>query len=85
MDSGIVDDSKKAKTAPDGTAGKTIAEPPVVDVSRLHAQAAAAQIPFLDVEHLLPPKLPTHSEMEGVLLALRKKALVEEYFGDAAT
>jgi pre-mRNA-splicing factor ISY1 len=83
MDSVTVDDSKKAKTVPDGTTGKTVAEPPAADASRLHAQAAAAYIPFLDVEHLLPPKLPTHSEMEGVLLALRKKALVEEYFGDA--
>jgi pre-mRNA-splicing factor ISY1 len=83
MDSVTVDDSKKAKTVSDGTAGKTVAEPPAADASRLHAQAAAAYIPFLDVEHLLPPKLPTHSEMEGVLLALRKKALVEEYFGDA--
>jgi len=51
--------------------------------ARIHAQAAAAYIPFLDVEHLLPPKLPTHDEMEGVLLALRKKALLEEYLGDA--
>ena len=83
MDSVNVDDSKKAKTVSDGTVGKTIAEPPTADASRLHAQAAAAYIPFLDVEHLLPPKLPTHSEMESVLLALRKKALVEEYFGDA--
>ena len=54
------------------------------DTARIHAQAAAAYIPFLDVEHLLPPKLPTHDEMEGVLLALRKKALLEEYLGDAA-
>lgn len=83
MDSVTVDESKKAKTAPDATAGKPGAEPSTADASRLHAQAAAAYIPFLDVEHLLPPKLPTHSEMEGVLLALRKKALVEEYFGDA--
>jgi len=83
MDSVTVDDSKKAKTVPDGAAGKTVVGPPAADASRLHAQAAAAYIPFLDVEHLLPPKLPTHSEMEGVLLALRKKALVEEYFGDA--
>ncbi|KIM41213.1 hypothetical protein M413DRAFT_445260 [Hebeloma cylindrosporum] len=84
MDSVTVDDSKKAKIVPDGTAaGKTVAVPPAADASRLHAQAAAAYIPFLDVEHLLPPKLPTHNEMEGVLLALRKKALVEEYFGDA--
>jgi len=83
MDSVTIDESKKAKTGPDATAGQTVVEPSSTDASRLHAQAAAAYIPFLDVEHLLPPKLPTHSEMEGVLLALRKKALVEEYFGDA--
>jgi pre-mRNA-splicing factor ISY1 len=47
-----------------------------------HARAAASYIPFLDVDSLLPPKLPTREEMETVLLDLRKKALVEEYFGD---
>ncbi|KAH9045937.1 pre-mRNA-splicing factor ISY1 [Lactarius hengduanensis] len=47
-----------------------------------HARAAAAQIPFLSVESLLPPKMPTKEEMEGVLLELRKRALVEEYFGN---
>jgi pre-mRNA-splicing factor ISY1 len=47
-----------------------------------HARAAASYIPFLDTENLLPPKLPSREEMEGVLLDLRKKALVEEYFGD---
>lgn len=45
-----------------------------------HARAAAAFIPFLTPENLLPPKLPTREEMEGVLLNLRKQALVEEYF-----
>ena len=40
-----------------------------------HARAAAAFISFLAPENLLPP------EMEGVLLNLRKQALVEEYFG----
>lgn len=47
-----------------------------------HARAAAAHIPFLSVESLLPPKLPTKEEMESVLLELRKRALVEEYFGN---
>jgi len=46
-----------------------------------HARAAAAFISFLAPENLLPPKLPTREEMEGVLLNLRKQALVEEYFG----
>jgi len=77
------EDSKKVKTTSNPTASTTVAAPADSDASRLHAQAAASYIPFLDVEHLLPPKLPTHDEMEGVLLALRKKALVEEYFGDA--
>jgi pre-mRNA-splicing factor ISY1 len=47
-----------------------------------HARAAAAYIPFLSVESLLPPKMPTKGEMEGVLLELRKRALVDEYFGN---
>ncbi|KAJ7601090.1 pre-mRNA-splicing factor ISY1 [Mycena floridula] len=47
-----------------------------------HAQAAASYILFLDAESLVAPKMPTRSEMEEVILGLRKKALVEEYFGD---
>jgi len=76
------EDSKRVKTISD----LTVEHPTTsnVDTARIHAQAAAAYIPFLDVEHLSPPKLPTHDEMEGVLLALRKKALLEEYLGDAA-
>lgn len=46
-----------------------------------HAQAAASYIPFLSADSLMAPSLPTRAEMEGVLLTLRKKALVEEYFG----
>ncbi|THH29821.1 hypothetical protein EUX98_g4372 [Antrodiella citrinella] len=48
-----------------------------------HARATAAYIPFLTPDHLLPPKLPSRVEMEEFLLGLRKKALVEEYFGEA--
>jgi len=48
----------------------------------VHARAAAAYIPFLTAEMLMPPKLPTTQEMEKLLLDLRKKALVDEYFGD---
>ena len=48
-----------------------------------HAKATAAYIPFLTAEYLLPPKMPSHEEMEQFLLDLRKKALVEEYFGDS--
>lgn len=54
---------------------------PVQDHDLLGAQAAAAFIPFLSPQDLLPPKLPSKEELEGVLLGLRKKALVEEYFG----
>lgn len=79
MDSGG-DENKRSRTA---VVLKTDSAPEPSDATRIHAQAAAAYIPFLDVEDLLPPKLPSHEEMEGVLLALRKKALVEEYFGDA--
>jgi pre-mRNA-splicing factor ISY1 len=46
-----------------------------------HAQAAAKFIPFLTPEHLMPPKLPSSKEMENVLLDLKKRALLEEYFG----
>lgn len=73
------EDSKRAKISDLTVELPTTSD---VDTARIHAQAAAAYIPFLDVEHLLPPKLPTHDEMEGVLLALRKKALLEEYLGD---
>ncbi|KAF7354349.1 hypothetical protein MVEN_01123500 [Mycena venus] len=45
------------------------------------ARALAAYIPFLTPAMLSAPKLPTTSETEAVLLALRKKMLVEEYFG----
>lgn len=50
--------------------------------AKVHAEAAASYIPFLTAEELLPPKLPVREEIESVLLELRKKALVEEYFGD---
>jgi pre-mRNA-splicing factor ISY1 len=48
----------------------------------VHARAAAAYISFLTAEMLMPPKMPTTEEMEKLLLDLRKKALVDEYFGD---
>jgi pre-mRNA-splicing factor ISY1 len=46
------------------------------------ARLAAAYITFLDPKALLPPKMPTREQMEGALLQLRKKALVQEYFGN---
>jgi pre-mRNA-splicing factor ISY1 len=51
------------------------------DMARAAAAAAASIVPFLTTADLMPPKMPTREEMEGILLALRKKALVEEYFG----
>ncbi|KAJ7083494.1 Isy1-like splicing factor [Mycena epipterygia] len=57
--------------------------PSEAEQTLVHVRAAASYIPFLSPENLLPPKMPTPAEMEAVLLALRKKALVEEYFGDA--
>ncbi|CCM00580.1 uncharacterized protein FIBRA_02615 [Fibroporia radiculosa] len=56
---------------------------PLQDDALTYARATAAFIPFLSPENLLPPKLPTREEMEEYLLGLRKRALVEEYFGDA--
>jgi pre-mRNA-splicing factor ISY1 len=58
------------------------AQPDAAAAALAHARAAAAYIPFLSVESLLPPKMPTKEEMEGVLLELRKRMLVEEYFGN---
>ncbi|KAF5310395.1 hypothetical protein D9611_012112 [Ephemerocybe angulata] len=53
--------------------------------AKMHAEAAASYIPFLTTDDLLPPKLPSREEIEGVLLDLRKKALVDEYFGEDAS
>jgi pre-mRNA-splicing factor ISY1 len=69
------DSSKRPKL--DGTKSPGQAEAAVT-----HARMAASFIPFLTEEMLRPPKMPTHDEMEQVLLDLRKKALVEEYFGN---
>lgn len=79
---GSRDDNKRTKT--EGESDPIITETPAAteDSARLHAQTAASFIPFLQTEHLLPPKMPSHDEMESILLQLRKKALVEEYFGD---
>ena len=73
--------SKRAKT--DGAPPPTGVSNPSSDEAMLaHAKRTAAYIPILSPEILLPPKLPTREEMEAYLLELRKKALVEEYFGD---
>ncbi|RDB17306.1 Pre-mRNA-splicing factor ISY1 [Hypsizygus marmoreus] len=75
------ENSKRAKSAVPATAASVVND----DQARIHAQAAASYIPFLDTESLLPPKMPTRPEIENVLLELRKKALVEEYFGEEGT
>ncbi|KAI0705451.1 Isy1-domain-containing protein [Earliella scabrosa] len=77
---------KRAKTGggapspPTSTSGS--GEAPTEDVMLAHAKRTAAFIPVLSPEMLVPPKLPTREEMEAFLLELRKKALVEEYFGN---
>ncbi|KXN89206.1 Pre-mRNA-splicing factor ISY1 [Leucoagaricus sp. SymC.cos] len=76
------DDSKRSKTEGDSTSEITQTPATSLDPALLYAQTAASFIPFLEAEHLLPPKMPSREEMESVLLQLRKKALVEEYFGD---
>ncbi|KAK7460429.1 NineTeen Complex (NTC) component [Stygiomarasmius scandens] len=74
-----------APSIPRSEKSKSSTPPAGIDTSNpayAHAQAAAAYISFLDTPDLLPPKMPTRAEMEGVLLDLKKKALVEEYFGN---
>lgn len=76
------EDTKRSKPTEDiPTASSDLT--PSTDTARMHAQAAALHIPFLNVEHLMPSQLPSHGELEGIILTLRKKALVEEYFGDS--
>ncbi|TFK52864.1 pre-mRNA-splicing factor ISY1 [Heliocybe sulcata] len=71
-------DGKRSKT--DGaTAEKSDSD----DRTQLEtmAKAAVSYIPFLSPEHLLPPKIPGREEMEKILLDVRKRAVMEEYFG----
>ncbi|KAL1736698.1 Isy1-like splicing factor [Schizophyllum commune] len=84
-DKGAAATAKPAPTAQSAANAKSVpldafAAAPT-DPAYQHAQAAASYIPFLATENLLPPKLPTHEDLEELLLELRKKALVEEYFG----
>ncbi|KAI0791479.1 Isy1-like splicing factor [Irpex lacteus] len=60
--------------------GATAATPDATALQ--YARTTAAYIPFLSADDLVPPKMPTQQEMEKFLLDLRKKALVEEYFGE---
>jgi pre-mRNA-splicing factor ISY1 len=78
---GSRDESKRTKT--EGDLISPVAQTPATkDPAFLHAQTAASFIPFLETQHLLPPKMPSREEMESVLLQLRKESLVEEYFGE---
>ena len=72
------DDPKRAKTSVDSTTAPPPSDPISPDDA---ARTAAAFIPFLTTEDLMPPKLPSRNEMEQVLLGLRKQALMSEYFG----
>ncbi|KAI0332248.1 Isy1-domain-containing protein [Cubamyces sp. BRFM 1775] len=79
------DVSKRART--DGSQAPAASAAAAPDVStdaamEAHARRTAAYIPVLSPEILMPPKMPTREEMEQFLLELRKKALVEEYFGN---
>lgn len=76
------DETKRTKTEGDSDSASAQTPAATADSTRLHAQTAASFIPFLQTEHLLPPKMPSRQEMESILLQLRKKALVEEYFGE---
>lgn len=76
------DESKRSKTEGDTASSITQTSGSTTDSVLQHAQTAASFIPFLKAEHLQPPKMPSREEMETVLLQLRKKALVEEYFGE---
>jgi len=73
------DPSKRPKI--DGAKSELNGQTPP-DPSIVHAKAAAAYIPFLTADMLIQPKMPTRDEMENILLGLRKKLLVEEYFGN---
>ncbi|KAI0772910.1 Isy1-domain-containing protein [Trametes elegans] len=77
--------AKRPRTKASQTAGSTPetgADTSTEAAMLAHATRTAAYIPVLSPEILVSPKLPTREEMEKFLLELRKKALVEEYFGE---
>lgn len=74
------ENTKRSKT---DLAQQPVTPSPAQESMQAHAQLAASYISFLSPEDLLPPKMPTREEMEGVLLKLQKEALVNEYFGDS--
>ena len=75
------DASKRTKADSSAQTNGAALQTDTSNIALRNATAAAAYIPFLTPEDLLPPKIPTKEEIEGNLLALRKRALVEEYFG----
>ncbi|KAF9237125.1 Isy1-like splicing family-domain-containing protein [Melanogaster broomeanus] len=75
-----LDNAKRSKT---DSAPSDATPTPSQHSMQANAEMAALYIPFLSPKDLLPPKLPTRDEMEGVLLRLQKQALVNEYFGEA--
>ncbi|EPQ50794.1 Isy1-like splicing factor [Gloeophyllum trabeum ATCC 11539] len=72
-------DGKRTKT--DDSSAAKVEEPEDKEQLEMIVTAAASYIPFLCPEHLLPPKIPGREEMEKILLDVRKKAVLEEYFG----
>lgn len=75
--------SESIKRSKTDSAQQPVVPTPASNSMQAHAQLAASYISFLSPEDLLPPKMPTREEMEGVLLKLQKEALVNEYFGDS--
>ncbi|KAL4065999.1 Isy1-like splicing factor [Scleroderma yunnanense] len=80
--------SKRSKM--DSSNSDALSEIPIVDPSqpeahtaKLHtyAEITASFIPFLTAKALMPPTFPSKTDMEEVLLRLRKEALVQEFFG----
>jgi hypothetical protein len=69
---------------PESKVVQQILDPPPTEQPNAQAFFLASKIPFLSPEALLstPSSLPTHAQMEEVLLNLRKKSLMQEYFGD---
>jgi pre-mRNA-splicing factor ISY1 len=79
--------SKSSKQKPPDTAPASDAMDVDGAVAASDPQRAAADLlvkyaPFFSPEELMQPKLPTRNEMEDVLLQLRKRAVLDEYFGD---
>lgn len=79
----------------DGTAAddsskrtKTDSSSPAQDGIETNQPLVINQLPpllsVLQPSDVQPPTLPGKAEMEGVILQLRKRALLEEYVGDAA-